>query len=221
MPDLTKKLQEKKLKENLSDEEVAKAILKVMVKSKKWKDHAKMHQNAELVILATPGLDTHYEKKDKKNLPSLVLNLNPKSTEAEGKDTKKEEPEFVYGPQGKAVNFTYSAKGESPLFNYNGPGSNLFSYSKGENDQMVVAGCPCGFILQVAASNGKASEEHIKTHEGFSVSYSSLKPLGDIYGPQNLGSAGYGTNGSVNYGTPTTSGYNVKLQNEKKHATGF
>ena len=50
MADLTRKLQAKNVKEGLGDTEVAKAILKIMVKSKKWQDHKKNLANCQRVI---------------------------------------------------------------------------------------------------------------------------------------------------------------------------
>ncbi len=223
MADLVRTIKAKTLKESLSDEEVAKAILKVMVKSKKWQEHAKQHQNAELVILATPGLNTHFEKKDEKNLPSLLNQFSERQQlrfSQETKDVKKPEP-FVYGPAGKVLGkFSYGPQGVGDsLFSYSSLKGN-FSYSNTPaGEQMVIAGCPCGMIMQVAASNGKISEEHIQSHKSGAV-YQPGKSMSNIYGPLNAGAAGYGSNVGYN-NTPAPAYGKGFLSKEKDHGTGF
>ncbi len=231
MTDLVKKLRGKSLKDSLNDEEVAKAILKVMVKSKKWQEHAKQHANAELVILSTPGLDTHFEKKDEKNLPSLLINLGERrisneefKAETSVKDLPKSEPAFVYGSQGEAAAFFYGSRAaEKSPFSYNNLKGSAFIYQSGSDpEQMVVAGCPCGFLLQAAATNGKVAEQHLQTHKssGLSFSYRPGTSLTDSYGPQNVGAAGYGTN--ISYGNSSVSGYGKSMfERENEHGTGF
>ncbi|MFA4886683.1 MAG: hypothetical protein WC595_00580 [Candidatus Nanoarchaeia archaeon] len=234
--DLVKRLKEKSLKKSLSDEEVAKAILKVMLKSKQWKDHAKSHARAELSILATPGMNTHFEKKDEGNLPKLLEGLAERRQKVQedflfedrlpGATKKTEEIKIEYGTKGTGNlgKLNYGPSGnKDPVFGYNvSKGGSGIGYNTPEAEQMVVAGCPCGFILTVAGSDGKVMEEHQK-HTGAAYTTSN-KSISDIYGTPSGSNVGYGTNKSIGYGT-TPVGYSTKneglIQKEKGHGTGF
>ena len=226
MGDLVKKLQSRKLREGLSDVEVAKAILKVMQKSKQWKNHAKLHKDAELVILATPGLDTPFEQQDRENLPNLLLKIEQREAPREGVEALEKPDErqeiFVYGLRGESKVFSYS-KGAGVVFSYQNPASGSFSYSKTQDDAMVVAGCPCGFMMKVAAANARASGEHTLRHNNLGLSFKYRANISDIYSPQNNGLAGYGSNSaSVLYGGTSVSGYKPNvMEKEKGHGTGF
>lgn len=208
------KLQDRSVKHSLSDEEVAKAIVKVLMRSKVWAEHAKRHNDAQLTILSTPGLNTRFGRKDEGNLPRLVLDVGGRNA-----DVKEEVPAFVYGPSGV-----------QPAFSYGGISGSVggVAYGLQDGQQGVIAGCNCGMILQVAASNGKVVEHAQRDHGlGFSFSYSANNSvLASLYGPSEFGSAGYGVN-SVSYGSSSgSSGYTVNpakgfLEKERKQGTGF
>lgn len=233
--DISNKLKQKNLKDSLNDEEVAKAILTVMQKSKKWIEHEQMHKGAELVIIATPGLDTSFSQHENK-LPGLVKDIEKNRTAQvhqtrEVEITEEEEQildSSVYGVQGQG-NF-----GSVNYGTINGHlGNTTYGIQgQGQNNAMVIAGCPCGFFMQVAASNGKniGMEEHNQNHR-LGVSFGSVYSgnLDNLYSPQDMGSAGYGSN-SVSYGGTSGSvkGYDLNdnpakgfLDHEMQDGTGF
>ncbi len=196
---------ETRLEHSVSDTEVLQAILKVIQKSKKWQEHTKVHTNAQLHLLAAPGFEVTAIE------PSLVLKTQKQEIKKEA--TKLEQPTYTTlqkqaDPTIQPLIYGDSKAGPSITSMYGTSGNQNFSYQHehqmngmyGSNNPnaMVIAGCPCGLVLEFATSNGKVAE---KKDSGTNPMYSFTHQYGNAApsGYQSQ-SSGYNSKATATHG---------------------
>ncbi|MBI5391691.1 hypothetical protein HZB00_01685 [Candidatus Woesearchaeota archaeon] len=186
------------LESYVADEDVIKAILKVMAKSAKWQEHAKSHQGAHLQLLAAPGFEiSAIEPLLKQTKKEPQVHLQQRLNTAQEFSQEKvvnvySQAQNLQGVYGSNQNFNAAYGNHSHMMSLGN------AYENNPN-AMVVAGCPCGLILQFTASNGKVVEEK---KEKSAVGLNQMYSFSHSYGGNNQSgyqsqSAGYGNKQNV------------------------
>lgn len=170
----------KNVEQYLSDDEVVKAILKIMLKSKAWQQHVVDHKGAQLQLLAAPGFHVHDATQSITSTVASVTTPLPKSPRVQRRYGLYQEriPEQVR--QSASVAYGSSRPAQQSTV------------------QQVVAGCNCGLVLDINTV-GTNMHENGAAISNFKVSYNMMQnayvnaPENTSYGTQDAKNTGYTT----------------------------
>ncbi len=182
----------------LSDEEVVKAILHVMMKSRSWQDHLKQHAGAKLRVLATPGFEI---KDNGAAISAVVSSLQEEQSASQVRTNEK--------LQGATQNaYAHTLITHNPVAHNAAYGSSV-NLSVSENmvygnpslrdsEQQVIAGCSCGLVMDLRASGASMHTQGAATSK-MSINYNMLQNR--YVNADTSGSSGYGKSNGSRYAT--------------------